>query len=215
MGVPIPPSPPAPSEPWRIRLSGLSKCFIEPPPEGWLYDWPYGNLYNGTYPLSKTYDGVYYYETSEVCPGILITITWDGTGWSIGTETCKLWYDPEEEFWYSNWSYYFASSGHGSFWGTYYNMMSHMPWGHGVTGHAVVGSGGEGGVNNEEAEILAKEYNLLPDAAVYPARQRRVNTGKYEPDHNFSAASRCMVLAHFVGKSNIIVQYTPADLIPP
>jgi hypothetical protein len=66
-----------------------------------------------------------------------------------------------------------------------------------------------------EAYILAVTYNLLPPQTVYPARNRQVNAGKFEPDRNPGAASRCMVLAHFVEATNIIVKYGPGDLIPP
>jgi hypothetical protein len=63
--------------------------------------------------------------------------------------------------------------------------------------------------NDREAFCLANTYGLLPPHAVYPSRIRNTNTGKYEPDHTPEAESRCMVLAHYSGRSNIIVQYNP------
>lgn len=63
--------------------------------------------------------------------------------------------------------------------------------------------------NDLEALILAVGYNLSPPRAVYPARIRLTNTGKYEPDHFPTAELRCMVLAHYNDKTNIIVQYDP------
>jgi hypothetical protein len=68
-------------------------------------------------------------------------------------------------------------------------------------------------INDREAYCLANTYNLMPPVPVYPARTRNINSGKYEPDHDEAAASRCMVLAHFAGGSNCIVQYTPAELV--
>ncbi|MBA7482933.1 hypothetical protein ES707_18437 [subsurface metagenome] len=67
-------------------------------------------------------------------------------------------------------------------------------------------------INDKEAFCLANTYNLSPPRAVYPARTRRTNTGKYEPDLDEAAETRCMVLAHFADKTNIIVQYVPAEL---
>lgn len=68
--------------------------------------------------------------------------------------------------------------------------------------------------DNWEAYILANTYGFLPPHSVGPAKRRPVNTGKFEPDHNVGAETRCMVLAHFSGKSNIIIQYEPANLVP-
>jgi len=67
--------------------------------------------------------------------------------------------------------------------------------------------------NDKEAFILANTYGLCPPRAVYPARSRRINTGKYEPDHNEAAATRCMTLAHWFDKTNILIQYKPDELI--
>lgn len=67
--------------------------------------------------------------------------------------------------------------------------------------------------NETEAYILANVYGFNPPRRVNPGRTRTVNTGKFEPDHNEMAASRTMVLAHFFDKTNILIKYTPADLI--
>lgn len=66
--------------------------------------------------------------------------------------------------------------------------------------------------NDREAYCLANTYNLSPPRAVWPARARATNSGKYEPDLNESAETRCMVLAHFADATNIIIQYKPAEL---
>lgn len=65
------------------------------------------------------------------------------------------------------------------------------------------------GGNNIEAYTLASTYNLVPPLPVYPSRIRNINSGKFEPDHTPAAESRCMVLAHYANKTNIIVQYNP------
>lgn len=67
--------------------------------------------------------------------------------------------------------------------------------------------------NQTEAYILANVYGFNPPRRVNPARNRTVNTGKFEPDRNDTAASRTMVLAHWIDKTNILIKYTPADLI--
>lgn len=66
--------------------------------------------------------------------------------------------------------------------------------------------------NDKEAYCLANTYGFCPPMAVYPAKRRQSNAGKYEPDHNVGAETRCMVLAHFSGATNILVQYSPDDL---
>ena len=66
--------------------------------------------------------------------------------------------------------------------------------------------------NDKEAYCLANTYNLAPPMPVYPARTRRTFAGKYEPDGNVTAASRCMILAHYFGKTNILIKYNPAEL---
>jgi len=69
-------------------------------------------------------------------------------------------------------------------------------------------------LNELEAFILAKSYGLLPGHSVGPSRARRVNTGKFEPDRKPTGNKRCMTLAHFSGKTNIIIQYVPDELVP-
>jgi len=71
-----------------------------------------------------------------------------------------------------------------------------------------------GYVNDHEAYTLANTYGLNPPRKVGPARLRRTDAGKFEPDHNETAETRCMVLAHWLDKTNIIVQYKPAELPP-
>jgi len=66
--------------------------------------------------------------------------------------------------------------------------------------------------NDVQAFCLANTYGFNPPRKVNPARNRTVNTGKYEPDRNDEAASRTMVLASFVDKTNILIKYTPAEL---
>ena len=66
--------------------------------------------------------------------------------------------------------------------------------------------------NDREAFCLANTYNLSPPRKKNPARLRLVDPGKYEPDHTPTAASRCMVLASYIDKTNVIVQYTVEDL---
>jgi hypothetical protein len=66
--------------------------------------------------------------------------------------------------------------------------------------------------NDQEAFVLANTYGFNPPRKVNPARLRIVDTGKYEPDHDYTAVTRCMVLASFVDKTNILVKYTPAEL---
>jgi hypothetical protein len=63
-----------------------------------------------------------------------------------------------------------------------------------------------------EAFILAFTYGFNPPRASGPARLRGQNLGKYEPDHNPYASTRSMVLASFVDKTNVIIQYKPAEL---
>ena len=69
-----------------------------------------------------------------------------------------------------------------------------------------------GYTNDKEAFCLANTYGFNPPRKVNPANKRKVDTGKYEPDHFPTAASRCMVLAHWFDKTNILIKYTPADL---
>jgi hypothetical protein len=67
--------------------------------------------------------------------------------------------------------------------------------------------------NNKEAYCLANTYGFMPPMPVYPARIRNTNSGKFEPDHNIGAESRCMLLAHYAGASNVMIKYKPAELI--
>ena len=69
--------------------------------------------------------------------------------------------------------------------------------------------------NDREAFILANTYGLLPPAARSPSRARIADSGKYEPDRNEGATSRTIVIAHWFGKSNLLIKYNPAELIPP
>jgi len=66
--------------------------------------------------------------------------------------------------------------------------------------------------NDIEALCLASTYNLSPPRKVGPARLRQTDPGKYEPDRNIYPATRCMVLAHWLDKTNAIVQYNPAEI---
>lgn len=69
--------------------------------------------------------------------------------------------------------------------------------------------------NDTEAHILAVSYAFNPGHAVYPARIRNTNSGKYEPDRNDTEHSRTIVLAHYADKTNILIKYTPCELITP
>jgi hypothetical protein len=69
--------------------------------------------------------------------------------------------------------------------------------------------------NDNEAYILAKQYNLSPPRKVYPERTRRLDHGKYEADGTPLAETRSMVLANWFDKTNIIIQYKPAELPTP
>jgi len=68
--------------------------------------------------------------------------------------------------------------------------------------------------NDKEAFTLARTYNLLPPRQTGPARIHRIDTGKYEPDLDEESPTRCMVLAHWIDHTNILVQYHPAELPP-
>jgi hypothetical protein len=69
--------------------------------------------------------------------------------------------------------------------------------------------------NDREAFILANTYGFNPPRKIGPARLRIQNSGKYEPDHNEGADTRTIVLASWVDKTNILIQYAPEELIPP
>ena len=66
--------------------------------------------------------------------------------------------------------------------------------------------------NNFQAVKLAKTYNFLPDQARAGRGGRAVDAGKYEPDLNPEAASRTMVIASYIGRSNLLIRYNPAEL---
>ncbi len=68
--------------------------------------------------------------------------------------------------------------------------------------------------NDFEANILAIVYGFNPPRIIAPIHARLLDHGKYEPDHNEAAETRCMVLAHWKDKTNIIIQYTPDELVP-
>lgn len=67
--------------------------------------------------------------------------------------------------------------------------------------------------NDREAFCLATTYGFNPPHKKNPARLRIVDTGKYEPDHNLFAATRTMVLASYIDETNILIKYTPEDLV--
>lgn len=62
------------------------------------------------------------------------------------------------------------------------------------------------------ASVLSQVYGFNPPRAVYPARNRATNSGKYEPDHKEGESPRCMVLAHFADATNILIEYEPDKL---
>lgn len=61
--------------------------------------------------------------------------------------------------------------------------------------------------NDKEAYCLANTYNLVPRRFLPYIGTHNYDTGMYEPDHFPTAESRCMVLAHIIDHTNIIVQY--------
>lgn len=67
-------------------------------------------------------------------------------------------------------------------------------------------------IDDKEAFILANTYNMSPPRKVGPARLRIQDAGKYEPDCKGNAETRTMTLAHWMDKTNILVQYNPAEL---
>jgi len=66
--------------------------------------------------------------------------------------------------------------------------------------------------NNTEAFDLAVTKNFVPPLPVYPSKRRVVNSGKFEPDNYPCNPTRCMVLAHFSGATNILIKYFPSEL---
>jgi hypothetical protein len=69
--------------------------------------------------------------------------------------------------------------------------------------------------DNYEAYVLAKVYGLLPPQPCYRARWRNTNTGKFEADKKAGESSRCMLLASYVDKTNVLIKYNPAELENP
>ena len=65
---------------------------------------------------------------------------------------------------------------------------------------------------DKEAYKLAKTYNLLPDQKKAGRGPKGVDVGKYEPDLNPEAASRTIVIASYIGRCNLLVRYSPAEL---
>ena len=63
--------------------------------------------------------------------------------------------------------------------------------------------------NDVEAFALANTYGFNPPRIISPVRARRLDHGKYEPDHFGTAETRCIVLAHWKDHTNIIIQYNP------
>lgn len=67
-------------------------------------------------------------------------------------------------------------------------------------------------INDSQAGCLANTYGLCPPCMINHSHNRTPENGKYEPDHYPFADERTMVLASFVGKTNVLVQYNPDDL---
>ena len=65
---------------------------------------------------------------------------------------------------------------------------------------------------DKEAYKLAKTYNLLPDQKRAGRGPTGVDAGKYEPDLNPDAASRTIVIASYIGRCNLLIRYSPAEL---
>lgn len=68
--------------------------------------------------------------------------------------------------------------------------------------------------SSDEAFILANKYGLNPPRLARGGRHRTQNTGKFEPDHAHGAATRTIVLASYIDKTNILIKYEPANLEP-
>jgi hypothetical protein len=58
-----------------------------------------------------------------------------------------------------------------------------------------------------EAKLLALDYGFMPPHAVYPARTRRIYTGKYEPDLWEGNNDRCILLAGYPDATNVLLKY--------
>jgi hypothetical protein len=67
--------------------------------------------------------------------------------------------------------------------------------------------------NDKEAHCLANTYAFNPPRKTNPAYKREQYSGKYEPSPIVTAASRFMLLAGFHDKTNLLIKYTPAELI--
>jgi hypothetical protein len=61
--------------------------------------------------------------------------------------------------------------------------------------------------DKHDANLIARKMNFLPAYAVAPARLRATDPGKYEPDRYIGANQRCILLAHFADKSNVLATY--------
>lgn len=71
-----------------------------------------------------------------------------------------------------------------------------------------------GFLSYSEAYTIAVTYGFCPPRKVGPARLRIQNTGKFEPDADESAATRVLLVANWTDKTNMLIQYTPAELVP-
>lgn len=68
--------------------------------------------------------------------------------------------------------------------------------------------------SSDEAYTLANVYGFNPPRKERGGRLRYQNTGKFEPDRNLGEETRSMILASYLDKTNILIQYNPADLEP-
>jgi hypothetical protein len=66
--------------------------------------------------------------------------------------------------------------------------------------------------DTDNAFTLANKYNLSPPRCIRGGRKRTLNNGKFEPDRNTNPLNRCMILAHWQDKTNVIVQYNSFQL---
>lgn len=67
-------------------------------------------------------------------------------------------------------------------------------------------------INEIQSHILAKSYNFVPSLRITGSPEISTDPGKYEPDHNENAETRCFVLAHWNGKTNILVKFNTTEL---
>lgn len=67
-------------------------------------------------------------------------------------------------------------------------------------------------VDHVEAFTLANTYGFSLPRSVSPARTRSQAAGKFEPDRREGESVRSMKIAHWFDKTNIIIQYHPAEL---